>query len=57
MADFIINSKDPWSVNMHRSHKLTTLVKKWNEFHHKFFTSMKKTEKNWKDFRKKLHER
>ncbi len=33
--DLIVDVKDPWSKNVHRVNNVCTIVKKWNEFHHR----------------------
>lgn len=41
--DLVVDVKDPWSKNVHRVNNLCTIVKKWNEFHHRITTEMKQT--------------
>ena len=46
LKDLIINVKDPWSVNLQRAANLTSLARKWNEFHHKIVGELKEVEKD-----------
>ena len=39
--DYLIKINDPWSLNMKKAQKLLAVVKKFNEFHHKFLVQLK----------------
>lgn len=43
----MINTKDPWSLNIHRAQNLIALVKKWNDFQHKIIQNIKKPAKEF----------
>ncbi len=42
VSDLLINVKDPWTKNIYRANNLITLVRKWNEYHTRFFALLKR---------------
>ena len=39
--EYLIKINEPWSINMKKAQKLTQLIKRLNEFHHKLSMQMK----------------
>lgn len=53
LKDLLINVKEPWSLNVQRASNLCFVIKRWNEFHHRVFSELKSTEKDFSSLVKK----